>query len=140
MEQLIEDVGLTVNQDFISEIGGLKIPKVTISSIEYKFGHISRFPLIQLLLSLIVSVIGTLPILHLYIVSVYGGKFKLFEALGVSFLIIGIYLLFSSLRKGAFLEIRTNFGTKRIVFRKGVEQHKINQFLNSTRCFDYPIL
>lgn len=135
----MEELGVTVDRDFISEKGSLKIPRQSISAVAIKYGYLSKHPLLQLILGIILLPIGLLPIYHFYLVQTYGGTFKFVEALAVSSSIVGGYIIISAFRKDYFLEIRTDFGNKRLVFRKNSGRAKIDNFMNYLRNLGYPV-
>ena len=135
----MEGLGVFVDRDFIYEKGTLKIPRQSISKITIKSGFLSKHPVLQLILGIITAIFGLLPLYHLYLVEKYGGVFRLWEALGTSFFIIGGYLIISCFRKGYFLEIKTNFGNKRLIFAKGAEKSRIDSIVNYARNLGYPI-
>jgi hypothetical protein len=135
----MEDLDVIVNRDFILQKGNIKIPKQLISRITIKFGYLSKCPIFQLMLGIILSILGLLPLYHFFLVEMYGGTFYFKEALATPFFIIGCYLVISCLRKGYFVEIKTDFGNQRIVFDKNAEKSRIDNLLKYARNLDYPI-
>jgi hypothetical protein len=126
-------------RDFVIEKGSTKIPIQSIRKMSVEFGFLSKHPLIQLILGMIVSALGLLPIFHFFLVFQYGGKFKFIEALAVAFFVVGIYLVISCLRKGYFLSLETEFGNKRLVFGNKVRKDEVVDFIKTARNFGYSI-
>jgi hypothetical protein len=73
--------------------------------------------------------IGLLPTFHFAYWVVRGGTFAWFEAVLMGFVFLGPWLMIDAMKRGPYLEVRTNEGTKKLAFDPNADREMLDKSL-----------
>jgi hypothetical protein len=118
--QVIELAGVRFTPDDVTELDGgqmmVKVPRRDIQGIVLRHGFHSAHPLLQVVAGAVLAAIGLLPTWHFTNWLLHGGTFITVEALLMGFVFIGPWLMVNAAKRGLYLEVRTEGGTRKLAF------------------------
>lgn len=94
-----------------------------------RYGNQATRPVVQIIVGAILTLAIVWPFYHLWHVFKYGGKFFVGEGAIGGFSIIGVWLIYSALKKGWYLELTTRRGIEKLAFHREVEISELQDFL-----------
>jgi hypothetical protein len=134
VEQLpIECHGIVCDEKRLSEIDSgsvmVAVDRHDIQRITSRYGLVSPHPMLQVVMGSALTALACFPAAHLIDWIRHGGAFFTAEAFVIPFAVIGLWLVFSTFRKGRFLEVESARGRKRLAFQRDADPAAVDRFL-----------
>lgn len=130
-----EYCGIRVTDKSLSEIDSGRImvivDKQAIRNITLRYGFQAMHPAPQIIVGWALILLGYFPLLHFIHWAQHGGVFIDLEAWIIPFAAIGGWLVYSATKRGYFLEVGQDKGTKRLTFSGKPNPGDLGAFLTT---------
>jgi hypothetical protein len=131
--RVIELAGVRFTHEDVTELDGgqvmVKVLRRDVRRMALRHGFHSAHPILQILFGTVLTGIGLLPTWHFTNWVFHGGTFVSVEAVAMGFVFLGPWLMFNALRRGPYLEVRTEGGTKKLAFDVGADPRELETCL-----------
>jgi predicted outer membrane lipoprotein len=105
------------------------VAKEDIRRITLRYGTQAPHPMLQVIMGVILIGLGYFPALHFIHWLQHGGVFFTLEGWIMPLVVAGAWAIISALKRGYFLEIEQDQGTKRLAFGKKPEPVELERFV-----------
>lgn len=142
-ESTVEYLGIQFSRKGIAQVDSGKkllfISKEQIRQIKLRDGTQAERPVFQVIVSIVVVLLGMLPLPHLISWFLTGGNAKDFEFLMLLLIPMGLWLAYEGVKQGLYFEIVMDHDTRKISFQKYPQEFLLKQMIEQAKKMGYVI-
>ncbi len=132
---------MRVTEEGMAELDGRRVrcsvPRETLREVSLEFGTLAERPIRQLGMSLIFIYLGLFPFRNLL-----NGQLWVMHPVEwamIGFLMVGVTAAYGASRKGLYLSVKTDNGSRKLPFRKRPTDRQLDQFVAEAASFGFII-
>ena len=107
------------------------VARPDISDVELRYGLGSERPLVVAALGSILFAVGLSPLIFLYQVLVYGGRFHVWMIAASAFLLLGFWLLRQAFQRRLYLLVSTSREARKLLLHPPIDANGLSELLSS---------